>query len=108
MSTTTTSEITETAITDERLVRIITLDGDEFDEVSARPVAKLAEHLSLWDYGDENDQAATINGYVSVTEAERFGANPVTHGGIEYWIAVDNDLRMCSLLRRPLNLDLEL
>jgi hypothetical protein len=94
--------MTEPTSTDDLLVRIVTLDGDDFDEVAELPDDELTEHLSLWDYGDENDGAATINGYVSVSEAERFGAETTTHGGIEYWRAVDHDLRMCSLLRRPL------
>lgn len=101
MSKSATSEITGTA--NEQLVQIITLRDDEFTEVSEYQEGQLAAHLSQWDYGDENDQAATINGYVSISEAERFGAQTLHHGGIEYWITVDHDLRMCSLLRRPID-----
>lgn len=87
---------------EDRLVRIVTLQGDEFDEVVGMPDEQLTEHLARWDYGDENDGAATVNGYVSVAEAKRFGAETTQHDGIEYWRSVDHDLRMCSLLRRPL------
>lgn len=84
------------------LVRIVTLEGDEFDEVAALPADELTAHLAQWDYGMENDGAATINGYDTIDEAERFGAQTAAHGGLEYWLAVDHGLRMCSLLRRPL------
>ena len=87
---------------DTLLVRIVTLDGGEFDEVAGLPKDELTAHLSQWDYGTENDGAATINGYTPIDEAERFGAQTITHGGLKYWIAVDHGLRMCSLLRLPL------
>ena len=87
---------------DTLLVQIITLDGDEFDEVAELPEAELAAHLSQWDYGDENDGAATINGYIPIAEAEKFGAQTTTYGGLTYWLTVDHGLRMCSLLRLPL------
>jgi hypothetical protein len=87
---------------DTLLVGIITLDGDEFDEVANVTAEELAAHLAQWDYGTENDGAATINGYTSIDEAERFGAQIVTYDGIKYWLSVDHNMRMCSQLRLPL------
>jgi len=87
---------------DARLVSIVTLEGDDFDAVVDFPDEDLTEYLAQWDFGDENDGAATVNGYTDIEDAKRFGAETVEHGGLTYWRTVDRDLRMVSLMRKPL------
>jgi hypothetical protein len=87
---------------DTQLVEIISLNGDEFDSALELHADDLAAYLAQWDYGDENDMAAPINGYTSVSDAERFGAEIISHDNLQYWLTIDRNFGMCSLMRRPL------
>lgn len=103
--TTTTTDEPRPQPTDVRLVRIVSLSDDEFDDAVAEHgagAADLTPYLSQWDYGEENDHAAVVNGYTPLADAQRFGTEEIVHDGITYWCAPDDGLRMCTLLREPL------
>lgn len=60
-------------------------------------------YLAQWDYGAENDEAASVLGTQELSAIKALGHEPHQRGGIEYWYHHDPFLGTYSLYRRPLN-----
>lgn len=93
------------------LVLITDVDGDDYERAfteankrggSVRDAA--VEYLAQWDFGDENDNAAEVNGYTQLEELQNHPhmLHEVDHGGLHYWLQLDHGLRFYALYRRPL------
>lgn len=95
--------------TSHELVHIISLTGDEHDEAvesTGQDPARLVEHLSGWDYGEETDGAASVLGHTDRRDVEHSWTHPyhvIEHGALTYWLIADHPLRLLSLYRRPLD-----
>lgn len=92
------------------LVLVIHLSGDDYeravDEANNRggSTDAVAEHLSQWDYGEETDAAAEVNGHTDLSDllALSHQVHEVSVGGLDYWLQLDHGLRFYALYRRPL------
>lgn len=99
-------------ITDEAdlLVCIVFLQGQDYEDAvdaindQGGSTQAAVEHLSQWDYGSENDAAATVNnnGYDRHAEVESRPHHIGAAGGLTYWLAADHIHGTCALYRRPL------
>lgn len=97
---------------DDELVEIITIAGDDFDELvdthGDDPEA-LVSHLCGYDSGSERDADAQAGGETSPladwfnwTNCRTCEISVVRHGGLEYLLAFDEQKRQATLLRHEL------
>lgn len=92
------------------LVCVIFLQGQNYeDAVDAAKVLggsteAVVQHLAGWDYGEETDGAASVNGHTELIELENqpHQLHEVDHDGIHYWLQLDHQLGIYGLYRRPL------
>ncbi|QCP08426.1 hypothetical protein FDF08_10940 [Micrococcus luteus] len=98
--------------TDTRLVHIITLTGQDYDdavrvaETEGGSVDAVARHLAQWDHGAEADDAALLWPEDMPTRAD-LGCQPhqlhaARVGGLGYLVQIDHGLRMYALYRPTL------
>lgn len=100
----------ERPIEQDKLVNIVDLGGEDYeravDAANERggSVDAVIAYLAQWDYGDENDNAAEVNGYTDLAElgSLRHQLHEGDHGGLHYWLVLDHGLGFYSLYRRPL------
>lgn len=93
------------------LVHIVTLNDEEYERAvdaandEGGSVQAVAKHLAKWDYGDENDGAASVNGYTNLSDLEAgpHQIHTVDIGDLHYWLVIDHGLRFYALYRRPIN-----
>ncbi|WP_026820023.1 hypothetical protein [Arthrobacter castelli] len=96
--------------TSEPLVDIIHLQGDDYETAvdaandQGGSTEAVVAYLAQFDYGDETDSVAEINGHTKFVELERLQhqLHEADHGGLHYWLQVDHGLRFYGLYRRPL------
>ena len=98
--------------TDTRLVHIITLTGQDYDdavqaaEAEGGSVDAVARHLAQWDHGAEADDAALLWPDDMPTRADlgrqRHQLHSARVGGLEYLVQIDHGLRMYALYRPTL------
>lgn len=92
------------------LVLIVFMDGEDYENAvdAANDLGgsteAVVEYLSQWDFGEEDDNAASITGYTDLAdlEANRHQLHEVDHGGLHYWLQLDHALGIYALYRRPL------
>lgn len=95
-------------LADDPLVNIIFLSGDDYEAAvdaandHGGSTDAVVAYLAQWDYGEENDGAAEVNGH---TQLERLPQqlHEVDHGGLHYWLGIDHGLSHYCLYRRPLS-----
>lgn len=100
-----------TRLADDPLVNVIFLSGDDYETAvdaandHGGSTDAVVAYLAQWDYGDENDGAAEVNGHTQLAELERLPQqlHEADHGGLHYWLGIDHGLRHYSLYRRPLS-----
>lgn len=93
------------------LVPIVHLSGDDYEHAvdaandNGGSTDAVVAYLAQWDYGEENDGAAEVNGHTQLAELERLPQqlHEVDHGGLHYWLGIAHGLRHYSLYRRPLS-----
>lgn len=93
------------------LVCIVILTGDDYEQAvdaandAGGSTQAVVEHLSQWDHGTENDQAAAVLGTISLAQLRSWPhqVHEVTSGGLEFWLLIDHGLRMYALYREPLD-----
>lgn len=96
-----------------RLVHIVTLTGQDYDEAVQAAEAEggsvdaVAEHLAQWDTGTETDQAALLWPHDMPTiqdlECQRHQLHTARAGGLTYHVQIDHGLRMYALYRPTLS-----
>jgi hypothetical protein len=88
---------------DRRWVTVVFLQGQEADEVldiiESRGVDAAVEHLARWDYGDETDSAAAVNG--DVHDAIPVGVLDRTAESGEYTLTYNPFMGHVALHRHP-------
>jgi len=96
------------------LTPVIVMHGDEYDEavdlsetevLTQDSIDVIVEYLAQWDYGDETDGAAEVNGTNTLGELLRLphDLDEATYGGIDYLLLSDAGLRFLALYRQPLD-----
>ncbi|QTP19093.1 hypothetical protein [Micrococcus luteus] len=98
--------------TDTRLVHVITLAGQDYDdavqaaEAEGGSVDAVARHLAQWDYGTESDDAALLWPEDMPTRADlgrqRHQLHTARVRGLQYLVQIDHGLRMYALYRPTL------
>lgn len=95
------------------LVCITFQTGDDYeivvDEANARggSVDAVIEFLTNWDFGDEDDNAATIMGHTERVDLEKQTYHEGDYGNLHYWLIADHGMRHYALYRRRLDNDKE-
>lgn len=92
-----------------KMVPIVFLQGDDYeqavDEINAYGGSTDAavEYLSRWDYGDETDNAAEINGHSDISQNRPY--HRVESNGLAYFFVADHSLGTYGLYRAPISAD---
>lgn len=99
------------ALAKDPLVCVVFLQGQDYNDAvdaaneTGGSTEAVVKHLAQWDFGDETDGAATVNGHTDLTELEHLPhqLHEVDHGGLHYWLQLDHRLGIYGLYRRPLS-----
>jgi len=93
------------------LICVIFIQSQEYEDAVDAANARggsteaVVKHLAQWDFGEETDGAASVNGYTDLSELESLPhqLHEVDHGGLHYWLQLDHHLGIYGLYRRPLS-----
>lgn len=68
-------------------------------------VHAVVEYLSQWDYGEEKDAEASVNGYTDLSEIHSWShqVHEDDCRGTHYWLVLDHGLCFYALYRRPID-----